>query len=283
MSCGRYIEVITRKFPLLFVVDTSRSMEQYQDEIVNAINKYINLFTDNNKEIGAMVSVLKFSSQCEWVMVNECNPVGIATEDLLPYDSWSDVSLALQELSNRLSRSDLLGYMDAPGKPMIVFLSDADFSMPFCDGLIETNKNQWFVRSLKVGIVFGGNINKSAMSQLTGCEETVFDEKSIISLERVIKLTYYASDIVVDYQVDENVQCGDLIDTSGEWEDDWDDEWDAGMEGRDNFSSLRDGFSIQQSLYTQLKKAKKAMEIEADEVNSPSNAHLHFTDEDVWE
>ena len=121
------------------------------------------------------------------------------------------------------------------------------------------------------------------MSQLTGCEETVFDEKSIISLERVIKLTYYASDIVVDYQVDENVQCGDLIDTSGEWEDDWDDEGDAGMEGRDNFSSLRDGFSIQQSLYTQLKKAKKAMEIEADEVNSPSNAHLHFTDEDVWE
>lgn len=236
--------MITRKFPLLFVVDTSRSMEQYQDEIVNAINKSINLFTDNNKEIGAMVSVLKFSSQCEWVMVNECNPVGIATEDLLPYDSWSDVSLALQELSNRLSRSDLLGYMDAPGKPMIVFLSDADFSMPFCDGLIEANKNQWFVRSLKVGIVFGGNVNKSAMGQLTGCEETVFDEKSIISLERVSKLTYYASDIVVDYQVDENVQCGDLIDTSGEWEDDWDDEWDAGMEGRDNFSSLRDGFSI---------------------------------------
>lgn len=70
-----------------------------------------------------------------------------------------------------------------------------------------------------------------------------------------------------------------MIDTSGEWEDDWDDEWDAGIEGRDNCSSLRDGFSIQQSLYTQL---KKAMEIEADEVGSPINAHLHFTDEDVW-
>lgn len=110
-----------------------------------------------------------------------------------------------------------------------------------------------------------------------------FDEKSIISLERVIKSTYDTSDIVVDYQVDENVQGGDLIDTSGEWEDDWADEWDAGMEGRDNFSSLRDGFSIQQSLYMQIKKAKKAMEIEADEVSSPSNAHLHFADEDVWE
>lgn len=268
--------MIIRKFPLLFVVDTSRSMEQYQDGIVNVINKFINLFTDNNKEIDAMVSVLKFSSQCEWI--NECNPEGIATADLLPYDSWSDVSLALQELSNRLSRSDLLGYMDAPVKPMIVFLSDADFSMPFYDGLIEANKNQWFVRSNKIGIVFGGNANKRVMSQLTGCEESVFDEKSIISLERIIKSTYYASD-VVDYQVDENVQCGDLIDTSGEW----DDEWDAGMEGRDNFSSLRDGFSIQQSLYTQIKKVKKAMEIEADEVSSPSNAHLHFPDEDDWD
>ena len=35
--------------------------------------------------------------------------------------------------------------------------------------------------------------------------------------------------------------------------------------------------------YSTMEKAKKAMEIEADEVSSPSIAHLHLTDEDVWE
>lgn len=277
-----YDKAINRKIPLFFVVDTSRSMEQYRVRIVNVINKSINWITGNNKEIDVMVSILKFSSQCEWVMVNECNPVGIATDDFYPYDSWSDVSLALKELSNRLSRSDLLGYMDAPGKPMIVFLSDAELSVPFFEGLIEANKNQWFVRSLKTGVIFGDNVSKSVMSQLTGCEETVFDENSIISLERVIKSTYYASDMVADYQFNENVQCDDLADSLEEWEDDWDDEWDVGMEGRDSFSSLRDGFSIQQSLYTQFKKAKKAMEIETNGACPSPNSNEH-KNEEGWE
>ncbi len=74
---------------------------------------------------------------------------------------------------------------------------------------------------------------------------------------------------------------GDLSNIERKWDDDWDDKWDEGMEGRVTFSPLRDGFSIQQSIYTQLRKAKKAMEIEKNE-ELYSNNHMH-TSEERWE
>lgn len=55
------------------------------------------------------------------------------------------------------------------------------------------------------------------MSQLTGNEKTVFGEEEIKLIERVIKSIYCASDIVVEYQMDEIDQENEL---TSDWEDD---------------------------------------------------------------
>jgi hypothetical protein len=73
------------------------------------------------------------------------------------------------------------------------------------------------LHGIKIGVLLGEQGNKGAMSQLTGNEKTVFGEEEIKLIERVIKSIYCASDIVVEYQMDEIDQENEL---TSDWEDD---------------------------------------------------------------
>ena len=188
-------EKISRKLlPIIYVLDTSGSMEGSRIAAVNAaMNETMEVLKDvsqKNPRAELKIGVLQFSTGPQWV-TNEL----VFMEDFywndLKAGGLTDFGSALNELHNKLSREQLLVSEVGFLTPVIIFMSDGEPTDDYESALnkIKSN-NKWFQVATKIAIAVGDDANVQVLQEITGNKEAVIkvnDEESTKSLMEIIR------------------------------------------------------------------------------------------------
>ena len=188
-------EKISRKLlPIIYVLDTSGSMEGSRIAAVNAaMNETMEVLKDvsqKNPRAELKIGVLQFSTGPQWV-TNEL----VFMEDFywndLKAGGLTDFGSALNELHNKLSREQLLVSEVGFLTPVIIFMSDGEPTDDYESALnkIKSNNN-FFKVSTKIVAAVGNDANVQVLQEITGNKEAVIkvnDEESTKSFMEIIR------------------------------------------------------------------------------------------------
>lgn len=183
-------EVPRRTMVLMFVVDTSGSMEG--DKIgslnvaVQEVIPYIQDISDNNADAQIKVAAMEFASGTEWMY-----PQPIEVENF----QWRDLEAggltclgeAYQELNEKMSASS--GFMkEAAGSfaPAIILMSDGEPTDDWQRPLEKLRKNNWFKAAIKVAIAIGEGADQNVLAEFTGNKEAVLTVHNKEELKKII-------------------------------------------------------------------------------------------------
>lgn len=183
-------EVPRRTMVLMFVVDTSGSMEG--DKIgslnvaVQEVIPYIQDISDNNADAQIKVAAMEFASGTEWMY-----PQPIEVENF----QWRDLEAggltclgeAYQELNEKMSASS--GFMkEAAGSfaPAIILMSDGEPTDDWQRPLEKLRNNNWFKAAIKVAIAIGEGADQNVLAEFTGNKEAVLTVHNKEELKKII-------------------------------------------------------------------------------------------------
>lgn len=183
-------EIPRRVMPLIFLVDTSGSMEGSKIASLNtAVREALNdvgEISRNNSDAQIKVAVLEFNSSVNWMY-----PQPIVAEQF----QWQDLNAggmtslgeALDGLNSKLSKSN--GFMAEPSgsrAPAIILLSDGEPTDDYTHALDKIKGNPWYKVAVKVAIAVGDDANKSVLADFTGNIESVITVHNVDQLKRII-------------------------------------------------------------------------------------------------
>lgn len=187
------IDEIPRKVMTLFyLVDTSGSMSGAKIGALNTAVRetlpIIKEISDNNSDSKIKISVLEFSSGCEWMYPS---PTEIETFEWRDLQAGGLTSLgeAYEELSQKLSHSH--GFMmEATGSfaPVIILLSDGAPTDHPEHSLEKLRTNNWFKVATKIAIAIGDDCVKSTLIDFTGNDEAVLTVHNVDELKKIIRM-----------------------------------------------------------------------------------------------
>ena len=136
------------------------------------------------------LSVLKFSTGCEWVTP--------ALMSLDAFDDWepldanglTDLGAAFLELNDKLSKN---GFMDRGAAssgfyaPVILLLSDGEPTDDYLTALKKLQQNKWYQAALKIAIAIGEDANREVLKKAIRNVELLFTVNDIGSLKKIIR------------------------------------------------------------------------------------------------
>lgn len=188
-------EEISRKLlPIIYVLDTSGSMEGSRIAAVNAaMNETMEVLKDvsqKNPTAQLKIAVLQFSSGPQWVTDELVFMEDFYWNDLKA-GGLTDFGSALNELNNKLSRKQFLISEVGFKAPVIIFMSDGEPTDDYESALnkIKSN-NKWFKVSTKIVAAVGNDANVQVLQEITGNKEAVIkvnDEESTKSFMEIIR------------------------------------------------------------------------------------------------
>lgn len=195
-------EKISRKLlPIIYVLDTSGSMEGSRIAAVNAaMNETMEVLKDvsqKNPRAELKIGVLQFSTGPQWV-TNEL----VFMEDFywndLKAGGLTDFGSALNELHNKLSREQLLVSEVGFLTPVIIFMSDGEPTDDYESALnkIKSN-NKWFKTATKIAIAVGDDANLQVLQKIAGNNEAVIKVDDLESLKKLIRVVSVTASILV--------------------------------------------------------------------------------------
>lgn len=189
-----------RVMPLIFMVDTSGSMEGEKIASLNtAIRQTLNdvgEISKNNGDAQIKIGVLEFSSGATWMYPNLLDSETFNWQDL-EAGGLTSFGAALNELNDKLSRSH--GFMSEPTgtrSPAIILLSDGEPTDEYKHALDKIKGNNWFKVAIKVAIAIGNDANTDILSEFTGQKEAVFTVHNAERLKSIIKTVSVTSSMV---------------------------------------------------------------------------------------
>ena len=180
--------------PIFFLIDTSGSMEGKKIGAVNsAIEELIpdlRHLSESQADSEIKLSVLKFSTGCEWVTP--------ALMSLDAFDDWepldanglTDLGVAFLELNDKLSKN---GFMDRGAAssgfyaPVILLLSDGEPTDDYLTALKKLQQNKWYQAALKIAIAIGEDANREVLKKAIRNVELLFTVNDIGSLKKIIR------------------------------------------------------------------------------------------------
>ena len=228
-------ESFNKVLPIIFLVDSSLSMDENSELINKGIKKAIDILKNRIKELDLVeldvkVTSLEFAENCIWKQEKKLIPINeFQWTDFKP-KGCSNFKKALCELEQSISRKSLL-QGDCPFlRPLIILFSDGMFTDDWVNELNRINaENKWMKHSVKVAFSVGINAEKESLVQFTGHSETVFtvnSEKQIVeSIMRILAGLFVGSS---RYGVSDKFIYGELIGMQDTEQDDgWgdDDDW----------------------------------------------------------
>ena len=187
-------EIARKLLPIIYVLDTSGSMEGSRIAAVNAaMNETMEVLKDvssKNPTAQLKIAVLQFSSGPQWVTDELVFMEDFYWNDLKA-GGLTDFGSALNELNNKLSREQFL--ISKPGfkAPVIIFMSDGEPTDDYESALnkIKSNNN-FFKVSTKIVAAVGNDANVQVLQEITGNKEAVIkvnDEESTKSFMEIIR------------------------------------------------------------------------------------------------
>lgn len=182
---GNAESIPKRVMPIFFLIDTSGSMEGKKIGAVNsAIEELIpdlRHLSESQADSEIKLSVLKFSTGCEWV-----------TPALMSLDAngLTDLGAAFLELNDKLSKN---GFMDRGAAssgfyaPVILLLSDGEPTDDYLTALKKLQQNKWYQAALKIAIAIGEDANREVLKKAIRNVELLFTVNDIGSLKKIIR------------------------------------------------------------------------------------------------
>lgn len=193
------VEIARRILPIIYVIDSSGSMNGEKIASVNeAMKDAMDLLKDisaKNPDAEIKVGVLRFSSGAEWI-----KPL----TDLEDY-YWNDIKAggvtdlgsALNELNNKLSRSEFLKSDVGFCVPVIMFMSDGEPTDNYEKALKNINEtNKWFRHSTKIAIAVGDSAKTDVLAKIVGNIEAVVSVNDVETLKMLIKVASVTSSMI---------------------------------------------------------------------------------------
>lgn len=186
------VEVARKVLPIIYVLDTSGSMAGDRIAAVNeAMNETMEVLKDvsaKNPDAEIKIGVLKFSSGAEWIT----NGL-IFMEDFYWNDikagGVTDLGSALNELHNKLSRSQFLISDTGFCIPVLMFMSDGQPTDNYEKALENINaNNKWFRYATKIGIAVGEDADREVLAKIAGNSEAVIGVNDVETLKILIKV-----------------------------------------------------------------------------------------------
>ena len=187
------VDEIPRKVMTLFyLVDTSGSMSGAKIGALNTAVRetlpIIKEISENNSDSKIKISVLEFSSGCEWMYPA---PKEVETFEWRDLQAGGLTSLgeAYDNLSQKLSHSH--GFMmEATGSfaPVIILLSDGAPTDHPEYALDKLKSNNWFKVATKIAIAIGDDCIKQTLIDFTGNEEAVLTVHNVDELKKIIRM-----------------------------------------------------------------------------------------------
>jgi uncharacterized protein YegL len=193
-------EVARKVLPIIYVLDTSGSMSGERIASVNeAMNETMEVLKDvsnKNPDAEIKVGVLKFASGSEWV-TNGLEDMEDFFWNDLQAGGVTDLGSALNELHNKLSRSEFLISETGFCVPVIMFMSDGQPTDNFEKALDSVNtNNKWFRHATKIGIAVGDDADKDVLAKVVGNKEAVIGVNDVETLKMLIKVASVTSSMI---------------------------------------------------------------------------------------
>ena len=188
-----------RTMVLFFLVDCSGSMYGSKigavNDAIRNVMPMIQEISDQNPDAEIKVSVLKFSTGCEWVYSSPKTAADFEWVDI-EADGVTDLGEACRELNNKLSRKEFLQSVGGYYAPAIILLSDGGPTDDFKSGLKVLAGNKWYNAAIKTAIAIGSDADTDVLSAFTGNKELVFEVNRIEALKKIIRLVAVTSSTI---------------------------------------------------------------------------------------
>lgn len=194
-----------RTMVLFFLVDCSGSMYGSKIGAVNdAIRNVMPMvqdISDQNADAEIKVSVLKFSTGCEWVYSTPKPAADFEWVDI-EAEGVTDLGDACKELNSKLSRREFLQSQGGYYAPAIILMSDGGPTDDYKSGLDVLSANNWYKHAIKTAIAIGSDADTEVLSDFTGNKELVFEVNRIEALKKIIRLVAVTSSTIGSHSTD---------------------------------------------------------------------------------
>ncbi len=173
---------------IFFLIDTSASMKGTK---MGELNTAMEELMPEIRRIGEAdtdikVAVLAFSTGCTWMY-----PEPISIEDFewtrLGAQGITNMGLAFDELSNKLSRNNFLNSPSLSFAPVIFLMTDGYPTDDYKMYLKKLKVNSWYTYALKVALGIGKEANDDMLAEFTNSPDTVVHAYSGGQLAQLIK------------------------------------------------------------------------------------------------
>ncbi len=194
------VEIVRKMCPVIFLLDTSGSMDgepigAVNEAIKNVLPELISM-NEENPDNEIRVAILTFDYNVKWA-VGETELV--SPQDVENYwknldaNGYTSMGAAFKALNEKLSVSK--GFMKrASGSvaPVLFLLSDGEPTDDYKAGLQELQKNSWYKIAVRVAVGYG-DFNEHILREFTGNEGTVLRTSDPDSLRNTIKFVAVTS------------------------------------------------------------------------------------------
>ena len=169
-----------KHYAIIFVVDTSGSTAGTHIAMINqAIPSCIEKLKERRDlvaDFDLQYAVLELNSICTWLTGNELMPIDEFTWKELFASGHGAVSLAANELNDKLSRRAFFSKSCGYYRPLIVFLTDGATSSldeEVFDAVAALNKNRWYQLSTKIVISISEVLDAKTLYELVGDKDAI--------------------------------------------------------------------------------------------------------------
>lgn len=181
-----------RVMPLIFIVDTSGSMDGAKigslNVAVEEALKDVGEISKNNSDAQIKVAVLEFSSGTQWMYPQPMESESFKWQNLKA-GGLTSLGAAYSELNEKLSKSH--GFMAEPTgsrAPAMILLTDGQPTDDYKHPLEKLKGNPWFNTGVKVAIAIGDEeTNVDVLAEFTGNKEAVLTVHNVDQLKKIIK------------------------------------------------------------------------------------------------
>jgi len=176
------VQVSRRVLPIFFVIDTSGSMTGNK---ISAVNAAIEEGIPFIQELASMayesfytqikIAAIEFFSGTRWITSDGPVEADQFRWNHLNAGGVADFGAACKTLNEKLSRKAFMNEATGSYAPVILLLSNGNYTDDWERPLAELKNNNWFKTAIKAAIAVGEDSNIDLLAEFTGSMDAVIE------------------------------------------------------------------------------------------------------------
>ena len=162
--------------PIIFIIDASVEMQGERIEYINKTLDNLAVLLSDEKivpvEVDIKIGIVKSATDAEWI-TNGIVSLSDFKVDTFHACGESNLGLALEVLSDRMTSRDVLSDSTGYYAPILVFVNGTRITDDYKRGFSYAQQNKWFKAATKIGLKIGEDADLDALIYVTGTQEAV--------------------------------------------------------------------------------------------------------------